>query len=338
MRKIAIVAVVLSAVIAAAAWALDVPGRLGWREDSAHNLTLFGNIDIRQVELGFRVAGRIKAMKFEEGETVAAGTLLAELDTRSYEDNARAMEAQVAEKDATLQKLQAGPRPAEIAQARANLAERQADVANAQRSFDRARQLRPAGAISQASLDDAQAAKDMAIARAASAQQALHLLEEGSRAEDIAGARASLSAAQANQAAAQTELADTRLLAPADGVVLSRVREPGAIVSPADVVYVLSLAKPVWARAYVAESQLGRIHPGLAVTVASDSAPGRAYRAHIGFISPVAEFTPKSVETAELRTDLVYRLRVIVDDVDPGLRQGMPVTIHVPIATLAKAE
>lgn len=338
MRKIAVIAGVLLAVIAAAAWAFDVPGRLGWREDSAHSLTLYGNIDIRQVELGFRVAGRIKAMKFEEGEPVGAGALLAELDTRSYDDNARAMDAQVAEKNATLQKLQAGPRPAEIAQARANLAEREADVANAQRSFDRARQLRPAGAISQATLDDAQAAKDMAMARAASAQQALRLLEEGSRAEDIAGARASLSAAQANQAAAQTELADTQLFAPDDGIVLSRVREPGAIVSPADVVYVLSLAKPIWARAYIAEPQLGRVHPGMAVTIATDSAPGRTYRAHIGFISPVAEFTPKSVETAELRTDLVYRLRVIVDDIDPGLRQGMPVTIQVPLATPAKAE
>jgi HlyD family secretion protein len=128
-------------------------------------------------------------------------------------------------------------------------------------------------------------------------------------------------------------LADTKLAAPADGIILSRVREPGAILGPSDVVYVLSLTQPVWIRAYIAEPQLGRIHPGMAVTVASDTPPHHAYHAHVGFISPVAEFTPKSVETAELRTDLVYRLRLIVDDADPALRQGMPVTVSVPLNT-----
>jgi HlyD family secretion protein len=112
--------------------------------------------------------------------------------------------------------------------------------------------------------------------------------------------------------------------------VLSRVREPGAIVSPNDVVYVLSLTHSVWVRAYVSEAQLGRVSPGLEVSVLSDTAPSRPYKGHVGFISPTAEFTPKSVETPDLRTDLVYRLRIIVDEVEVGLRQGMPVTIQIP--------
>ncbi len=335
MKRVVIILALVLIVGAAAAWALDLPGRLGWRADDARTLTLYGNIDIRQVELGFRVAGRIAAMKFEEGESVKAGMLLAQLDARPYEDKVKAAEAQLAEQSATLQKVVAGPRAAEIAQGRANLAERQADLANAQQAFDRARKLRPAGAISQATLDDAQAAQGMAVARDAAAKQALALLEEGSRPEDIAAARANLLLAQANLAAVQTDLADTRLVAPDDGIILSRVREPGAIVAPSDVVYVLSLTKPVWVRAYIAEPELGRIHPGMAVTVTSDTAPQHAYHAHIGFISPVAEFTPKSVETPELRTDLVYRLRVIVDDADQGLRQGMPVTLQVPLAAPA---
>ncbi len=337
MRKAAPILAVAIIALAIAAWAFDLPARLGWRGTGSDQVTLYGNIDIRQVELGFRVSGRVKAMKFEEGEPVTAGTVLAELDPGPYQDKLQAAVAQAALKAATLKKLEAGPRPAEIAQARANLNERAADVDNAQRSFERARQLRPGGVISQAALDDAQTAKDMAAARLASTKESLNLLEEGSRAEDIAAARADFDAAQANVATAQTDLGDAELVAQADGVILSRVREPGAIVAPNDVVYVLSLTRPVWVRAYIAEPLLGRIHPGMAVAVASDTAPGRAFHGHIGFISPVAEFTPKSVETPELRTDLVYRLRVIVDDADETLRQGMPVTVRLAPPPQAKA-
>jgi HlyD family secretion protein len=108
------------------------------------------------------------------------------------------------------------------------------------------------------------------------------------------------------------------------------LREPGAIVATSDVIYVLSLDHPVWVRTYVPEPLLGKIHPGMEVSVTSDSAPDKPYTGKIGFISPVAEFTPKSVETPELRTDLVYRLRIVIDESDQGLRQGMPVTVHVP--------
>ncbi|HXS40520.1 MAG TPA: secretion protein HlyD [Stellaceae bacterium] len=336
-RRIPIVIAVLLIGSGLAAWALDLPARLGWRGAAPDALTLYGNVDIRQVELGFRVAGRLEAMNFEEGQSVKAGAILAQLDARPYDDKVAAAQAQLAVQTATLSKVEAGPRPAEIAQGRANLAERQADLANARQALERAVKLRPAGAISQAALDDAKAAAGMAVAREAAAQQALALLEEGSRPEDIAAARASALIAKANLEAGNTDLRDTKLLAPADGIILSRVREPGAIVGPSDAVYVLSLTKPVWVRAYIAEPLLGRIHPGMAVTLTSDSAPNRPYHAHIGFISPVAEFTPKSVETPELRTDLVYRLRVIVDDADEGLRQGMPVTVTVPLASQAKA-
>jgi HlyD family secretion protein len=112
--------------------------------------------------------------------------------------------------------------------------------------------------------------------------------------------------------------------------VLSRVREPGAIVAPGETAYTLSLDRPVWVRAYVQEPELGLIRPGQDVQVLTDTRPERPYHGQIGFISPVAEFTPKSVETPELRTDLVYRLRVVIEDADPGLRQGMPVTVRIP--------
>ncbi len=335
-KRIPIAVAVILVAGGIAAWALDLPARFGWEAATPTALTLYGNVDIRQVELGFRVSGRIAAMKFEEGESVTAGTVLATLDSQPYQDKVQAAQAQCAEAKATLDKAIAGPRPAEIAQARANFAEQQSNLANAQRSFERAHRLRPSGVISQAALDDASTALGMTKARADAAQEALALLEEGTRPEDIAAARAAAALAKANLAATDTDLGDTKLVAPQDGVILSRVREPGAIVGPSDTVYVLSLTRPVWIRAYIAEPQLGRIHPGMQVTVTTDSAPGHVYHAHVGFISPVAEFTPKSVETPELRTDLVYRIRVIVDDADQGLRQGMPVTLHVPLAAAQK--
>ncbi|WP_207485886.1 secretion protein HlyD [Arenibaculum pallidiluteum] len=329
-RRLAAALALLVAAGGIVAWRLDLPARLGWRERPAAGLTLYGNVDIRQVQLGFRVSGRIAGMAVDEGDRVVAGTELARLDPRPYEDGRRAAAAQAAGSAATLARLEAGPRKAEIAQAAATLAEREADLANAVLALERARQLALRGTAPEAALDQARAAKEMAAARVASAQAALRLLEEGSRSEDIAFARAELQAAEANLSAADTQLQDTLLQAPAEGVVLSRVREPGAIVSPGDAVYVVSLDRPVWVRAYVAEPDLGRIHPGLTVEVVTDTAPDRPYRGRVGFISPVAEFTPKSVETPELRTDLVYRLRVVVENADAALRQGMPVTLRVP--------
>jgi HlyD family secretion protein len=331
MNKKAIHIVILLLLVgAAAAWWLDLPARLAWTHGPGDRLTLYGNVDIRQVQLGFRVGGRIAEAMVDEGDVVAAGTTLARLDARPFQDAVRAAEAQVAMQRATLDKLEAGPRAAEIAQARAAHAERLADLQNAEQAFGRARDLRANRTISQASLDQATAARDMAAARAESAREALRLLEEGTRPEDIAAARANLQGAEASLSSARTSLGDTELKAPADGVILSRVREPGAIVTPSDTVFVLSLSKPVWVRSYIAEPNLGRIHPGMAVEVTSDTAPDKPYRGTIGFISPVAEFTPKSVETPELRTDLVYRLRIIIDHADTALRQGMPVTVRIP--------
>ncbi|KXF77044.1 secretion protein HlyD [Paramesorhizobium deserti] len=331
MRKLIAIIVLLLAAGAAGAWWFDIPSRRGWGSEPDNGLTLYGNVDIRQVQLGFRVAGRIKEALVDEGDRVKAGDVLARLDAAPAEDNVLAAQAKVAGLRATLEKLQAGPRQAEIAQAQALYTESLADLQNAEQAFERARQLRPGGAISQASLDQAKAAKDMATARSQSALEALSLLQEGTRPEDIAAARANLQAAEAELSSAKTSLGDTELSAPADGVVLSRVREPGAIVSPSDIVYVLSLTKPVWVRAYISEPDLGRVHPGMTVEVLSDTAPAKPYRGKVGFVSPVAEFTPKSVETPDLRTDLVYRLRIIVENADPRLRQGMPVTVRIPL-------
>ncbi|MDB4973056.1 MAG: yibH [Myxococcaceae bacterium] len=327
-----VVGVLAAAGLTFAALRADVPRRLGLVQPEAQYVTLYGNVDIRQVELGFRVAGRLAELAFEEGEAVTAGTTLAKLDPRSYRDTVRGAEAEVERRAAALAKLEAGLRPAEIGQARARYQELQADLGRARRDLARQEQLAREGAAPQVESEHARSAVEVASARLASAGDALTLSRQGARSEDIAEARAALSAAQASAAAAQTALADSELQAPSDGIVLSRVRERGAIVGPSDVVYVLSLTKPVWVRAYIAEPLLGRVHPGSEVLVFSDSSPKKPYKGRVGFISPVAEFTPKSVETPELRTNLVYRLRVIIEDADSGLRQDMPVTVRLPSA------
>ena len=327
-KRVFRLAISLAILLAVAVW-LFASGRIGGRHRDPDLLTLYGNVDIRQVELGFRVPGRILKMNLEEGEAVAAGTPLAQLDPQTYQHDLQSAQAQVALQEATLEKLERGPRPAEIAEARAALSERLAQLENARRNLARAQELLKQDVLPRSSFDAFETAKNQAEASVAQAREALRLLEQGTRAEDIAAGKANLQAAEARLAAARTALADTQLRAPSDGIILSRVREAGAIVSPNDVVYALSLTHPVWVRAYVAEPQLGRIHPGMEVSVASDTAPDRRHRGRVGFISPVAEFTPKSVETPELRTDLVYRLRIIVDEVDPSLRQGMPVTVWV---------
>ena len=329
--KLALVLVLFLVAGGAVAWWFNLPARFGWTHEQSDHLTLYGDVDIRQVRLGFRVGGRIAEMLVDEGDTVIRGALLAHLDARPYEDAVRGGEAQQASLRATLDKLVAGPRPDEIAEARAANTEQTANQLNAQQTYDRAAQLRPTGAISQSVLDQATMTKDAALARKSSARDALDLLILGTRAEDLAAARANLQVAEASLSTARTTLADTELRAPDDGVILSRVREPGAIVAPSDDVFVLSLNKPVVVRAYISEPDLGRIHPGMALNVASDTLPSHVYRGTVGFISPVAEFTPKSVETPDLRTDLVYRVRIIVQNADLGLRQGMPVTVHVPL-------
>jgi HlyD family secretion protein len=315
-----------------AVWALDPQARLGLGAERNGPLTLYGNVDIRQVELGFRVPGRIETVAFEEGDRVAPHDLLARLDARPYEDDLRLAAAEVARAEAELAKLEAGTRPAEIEQARALVAEREASLANAQRLYERRARLVGSGAVSRQEYDDALALLDEARARKVSAERALDLALEGFRSEEIAAARATVEAARARLASAETALADAEIHAPAGGVILSRVREPGAIVAQGETVLTLSLERPVWVRAYVPGPALGLVHPGQAAEVVTDTRPERPYHGQIGFISPVAEFTPKTVETPELRADLVYRLRVVVEDADVGLRQGMPVTVRLPDA------
>ncbi|MES1956396.1 secretion protein HlyD [Salinisphaera hydrothermalis] len=307
-----------------------VAGLASWwdRDRGPTGLRLYGNVDIRQVELAFRQPGRLTSVAVEEGDRVHAGQWVAAIDAAPYRQALAQAAAQVRADAAVLAKLEAGNRPQEIAEAKAAVERAQATYRNAERDYRRERLMRASNAAAQRSLDAARAARDQAAAELASAEQALSLQRAGARSEDIATARATLAAARAQRDQARIALGDTRLYAPAAATVLSRVREPGSMVGPSEPVLTLNLRNPVYVRAYVDEPDLGRIVPGATVTLHTDSSK-RVYHGRIGFIASQAEFTPKSVETPQLRTDLVYRLRIVVSDADEGLRQGMPVTVDV---------
>ncbi len=161
-------------------------------------------------------------------------------------------------------------------------------------------------------------------------QQVLDLAVAGPRQEDIAEAAAKHQAMEAGVALLRHRLADTILMAPAPGVIQSRILEPGEMAGPTRPAFILALTDPKWVRTYVAEPDLGRLREGMAATISSDSWPDKIFNGRVGFISSVAEFTPKSVETTDLRTKLVYEVRVLVDDPHDQLKLGMPVTVQIP--------
>jgi len=296
---------------------------------SDQGLRLYGNVDIREVQLGFRVAGRLQDMLFEEGDAVAAGDLLAVLDDEPMSEALAVAEARVLQAQAGLDRATTGSRPQEIQAAEARVDEARAALDNADQELRRQKELTEKKLSSQRLLDSAVATRDQAAARLSANREALALAVEGFRQEDIAEAKAALAAALALQEEAATRYQDTRLNAPSAGIILSRAREPGSMLAVGAPVYTLSLTETVYVRAYVDEPYLGKVAPGAQVTITTDSSDAE-YKGQVGFISPRAEFTPKTVETTALRTDLVYRLRIVVPNADEGLRQGMPVTVEVP--------
>jgi HlyD family secretion protein len=179
-------------------------------------------------------------------------------------------------------------------------------------------------------VDNAKAALDVAAAKVAVNQKALDLMLAGFRKEEVAQAEAQLRVNEAKLALLQQQLADAQLLAPTEAIVRTRLMEPGEMSSPQKPVFSLAIIDPKWVRAYVSETDLGKLRPRMAASVTVDSFPNRQFDGWVGFISPVAEFTPKTVQTEELRTSLVYEVRVFVKDPGDELRLGMPATVRLP--------
>lgn len=317
-------------------------GRIGKNRDNSQNqLLLYGNVDLRQVDLAFNNSERIAEVLVQEGDRITRGQVLARLDTSRLKPQAAAAEAVVDAQQAAVEKLHRGSRPQEIAQAEATVAAAQADRLNTQQQWTRLTSLSTltsGRAVSEQDVEAAKAAMDSAEAHVAVAGKALDLARVGPRKEDIAQGEAQLRANQSQLELLRRELGDSELLAPGDAIVRSRLLEPGEMASPQRPVLNLAVVDPKWVRAYASETDLGRIHMGMPASISTDSFPGRVLAGWVGFIASVAEFTPKSVETEELRSSLVYEVRVFVQDPYDEMRLGMPATVLLKLEPGVRAK
>jgi len=330
MKKVLVV-VLLVVVISGGGWWWWA----GRNSNQANMLVLHGNVDIRQVSLAFDGSGRILELRAEEGDAVTAGQVIGLLDTRTLALQAEQAEAQVNVQRQTLLRLRNGSRPEEIAQVRAQLASAQATAVRAEHDFARAIRLQASasGAISQQNVDLTRSVDEAARAKVDEVRATLNLATAGPRSEDIAAAEAQLAAAEASLALLRHQIDQGSLRAPVNAVVRSRLLEPGDITNSQRAVFALAITEPKWARVYVSEPDLGKVRPGMVAQVLTDTYPDRPVSGKVGYISSVAEFTPRFVQTEELRTSLVYEVRIIVEDSADTLRLGQPVTVHLQVGT-----
>jgi len=332
-RKIVIVVILLIAAAGAGAglWYRQF-GRDQSQEDQ---LVLYGNVDIRQINLAFNGRERIVAIEVEEGTRVAQGQLLASLNSERLQHEVDRARARVDAQQEVLARLEAGSRPDEIDKAKAEMNAAAVLARDTERTYRRLKSLASADAVSRERADNAKAAADQARAELKAARETLALAVAGPRREDIAAARATLQAYRAELSLALEKLADAELYAPAAGIIRERILEPGDMAFPERPVLTLALTDPVWVRTFVAEPDLAKLKPGMAAVVNTDSYPAKNYQAWVGYISPTAEFTPKSVETPDIRTSLVYQVRVFACNPRNELRLGMPATVTVDLTQTA---
>ena len=280
------------------------------------------------MSLAFEQGGRVTELFAEEGDRVTRGQLLARVDVTGLKLEADKLRADIAAQEQNLLKMKNGNRPEEIARAEAALRTAEASLEQAKRNDARMASLRRGNSVSAQERENAQTSLRVAQGQRDEAAHALALLREGYRDEDIAMAAAQLSSARAALAVMQHNIELGELFSPTDAVVSSRLLEPGDMASSATPVFLLSLTSPKWVRAYVTEPQLGRIRQGMKADILTDSFP-EAVPGRVGYISPTAEFTPKSVQTEDLRTSLLYEVRIVADDAGDRLRLGMPVSVVV---------
>jgi HlyD family secretion protein len=324
--------IVIAIVVVAAAL---VAGGLAWRahrdrkRDDA--LILYGNVDMRQVALSFDGSGRVAELRAEEGQHVNAGAVLAVLDTRTLQLQLEQARAQAEGQQQAVLRLRHGARPEEIAQARSRFTAAETDAQRAEQDLTRLQGIAASTqgrGVSAQDLERASSAARVARAKASEQRDALRLTERGARAEDVAGAEAQLKAAQAQVDLIEHDIELGLLKAPSNAIVRSRLVEVGDMATPQRPAFALALYDPKWVRVYVSETDLGRVRPGMAARVWTDSHP-QPLAGTVGYISAAAEFTPKSVQTEELRTSLVYEVRVMVADPDDALRLGQPANVQL---------
>lgn len=301
-------------------------------KNTGDELTLYGNVDIRQVSLAFEEAGRIKELKVQEGDQVQAGQVLAVLDTQALEIQAKQAEAQLKVQQQAVVEQDVGTRPEQITQAQAQLASAEAQLDKARKDLNRYQALYGSSsgkAISKQELDAVTSNENTALAAVNERKANLVLLQKGARKEERAATQAQAEATKASLDLIKYKIAQSELRSPTHAVVRARLQEVGDMTTPQKAIYTLALTNPKWIRVYASEADLGLFKIGSSAQVFQDSKPGQPVTGKIGYISSVAEFTPKTVQTEDIRTSLVYEVRVYVNDAQDQLKMGQPVTVRI---------
>ena len=329
MKRRFSVLILIAAVIAAGAYFYP---RITKKAKPENQLTLSGNIEAHESLVSFKVQGRIIGLPVEEGQWVEQSTLLARLDDADYRQKVRIDEANVHVRESNLALTLAGTREQEVKASQQTMLDAQADLQQKKLDYDRAQHLFSKEEISAQDRDRADTALKRAEATFQAAQQRYNQAVEGSRKEDVVIARANLAEANANLGLSRINLGYTVLRAPSAGVITVRQAELGEVVVPGTPVVTLADLDHIWLRAYIAETDLGRIRWGQEATITTDTYPGKQYRGRVSFISSSAEFTPKSVQTYKERVTLVYRIKIDVENANHELKPGMPADAHVVLA------
>jgi HlyD family secretion protein len=295
----------------------------------AGTLLLSGNVEAHESVVAFRTQGRIVALPVEEGAAVKTGDLLARLDDADYQQQVRIDEATLHTRGRELELAEAGNREQDIRAGEQTVADAKADLDMKRADLERYSALYKRDAISAQTRDQADAAFLRAKAVYERAQQNLSEVREGTRKEQIAVSRATLHAAHQNLELSKVRLDYTVLASPVTGVITVRQAELGEYVVPGTPVVTIADLDHLWVRAYIAETDLGHVRWGQRVAVRTDTYPGKSYKGTVAFISPEAEFTPKTVQTNKERVALVYRIKVDVENPNHELKPGMPADVTI---------
>jgi len=359
---------------------------------SSNFIAVSGNLELTQVDLSFKTAGRMTELNVREGDFVKKGDVIARLDAAQLDQQLLRDQASVASAQSSLQQLQtsieyqqatlesdistrraelaqaqarldellAGSRPQEIQQAQSAVVDAKAWNDQARSDWERAQTLFASEDISKQQYDQARTKLDSTAAQLRQAEDKSALVKEGPRTQEIAGARAQVARAQAavqtaeanrievrrkqqeltarraeiekNSAQAgmtRTQIADAVAVAPIDGVVLVKAAEAGEVIAAGSTIVSLGDLEHPWLRAYINETDLGRVKIGGKARLSTDSFPGKVYEGRISFIASEAEFTPKQIQTKEERVKLVYRIKIDVDNSQHELKNNMPVDAEI---------
>ena len=283
-----------------------------------------GNIETTEVDVGFKISGRIVSLLLQEGDWVENGKILAKLDDEDLRHRFELAKATLNSAQAKLNKLLAGSRPEELREAEAALHQAQFDLENKQAHYERMKVLFEGHVIPKETLDNAEAVYKIAKATVQRATENYKLVKEGPRKEDIEDAKAQVEQARASLKLAETQLSYTVLNSPLSGVVLVKSSEMGEVVNPGTSIITLADLENVWLKAYIPEIDLSKVKWGQEVIVTTDLRPKKEYKGKISFISSQAEFTPKSIQTEKERVTSVYRIKVDIPNPDRELKPGMP--------------